>query len=208
LTIAADIPLILLAAGGSSRLGRPKQLLPYDGGTLLRHAVATALTSPCRPVVAVIGAHAEQMRAEMAGFPVEIVENTAWTEGLSTSIRAGVDTAIRLAPAAGAVVLMLCDQPRVTPALIEELVRAHEAGASIAASAYAGTVGVPALFAKRFFTELIALTRDQGAKRILAGYADEVMPVAFPEGALDIDTEAEYQAFIPQAEGAPDVRRS
>jgi molybdenum cofactor cytidylyltransferase len=188
-------PLVLLAAGTSSRLGRPKQLLPYDGVTLLRHAATTALASPCRPVVVVIGAHAGAMRAELAGLDAEIVENALWAEGLSTSIRFGVEAAQRLAPDASAVVLMLCDQPRVTTALIEDLVRAHHAGASIAASAYAGTVGVPALFAKEFFPRLTGLTRDQGAKRILMDHSDAVVAIDFPGGALDVDTAEDYEGL-------------
>ena len=188
----SPVGVILLAAGGSTRLGSPKQLLTYRGKTLLRHAAETALATGCRPVVAVLGSGAGRLRAELAGLDVRRVENPDWSRGLGTSVRLGV--AALDADTTGAL-LMLCDQPLVTPEKLALFVAAFRQNAErgIVAAAYHDTVGVPALFAAAYFDELRALPDDAGAKPILRRHRDAVLPVALPEAAVDIDTREQYE---------------
>src|SRR5580692_2476743 len=108
------VALILLAAGPSTRLGQPKQLLPFRGRSLLRHAAETALASSCRPVVVVLGASAERMKSELTDLPVMIAVNSGWESGMGSSIRAGLEALTNGKNAdagVGAVVIMVCDQP-------------------------------------------------------------------------------------------------
>ena len=184
------VGLIILAAGGSTRLAAPKQLLPVGGRSFLRHAADTALASVCRPVVVVLGAKAEELQTELAGLDVTIVNNTQWQRGLGSSIRAGM-AAIEAA-SCEAVAIMLCDQPLVSAQLLNRLV---ETKAGVAAAEYGGTVGVPALFTAEFFAELTALPGDTGAKGLLLRHAARIARVPFPEAALDIDTPEDYQRF-------------
>ena len=182
------IGAVVLAAGGSRRMGRPKQLLPYRGRSLLRHAAEAALATPCRPVAVVLGAAAALAEAELAGLPVDAVRNPRWADGIGTSIRAG----IAALGAADAAIILLADQPLLGPAaLLALLERFAQDRPDAVASEYAGTLGVPALFARSLFPALLSLADDEGAKRvILAGNAARV---PFPDGAIDVDTPADYQ---------------
>lgn len=185
----ARIGLLVLAAGGSARLGTPKQLLSYGGQTLLRRAAETALASVCRPVVVVLGAQAARCRDELSGLSVEVVENTRWAEGMGTSLRAGLDA---LTADIEGVVICLCDQPLLSSQVIDALVTAHhKTGGPIAACEYGGTVGVPALFSRALFPELRELA--EGAKPLLRRYGAQVAAVPFPGGVLDIDTPRDYE---------------
>ncbi len=186
------IGIVVLAAGGSTRMGEPKQLLRYEGMTLLGRAVSVALGSRCRPVVVVLGAGADGARAEVDPR-ARVVVNEAWAEGMGSSIRCGVAA---LGEAAAAVVT-LCDQPFVTSELIDRLVEAHlDGGALVVASEYdaAGerTRGVPALFDRALFPELLALSGAQGAKRVVERHASDLVTVPAPEAAFDVDTPDDY----------------
>ncbi|HEX5324266.1 MAG TPA: nucleotidyltransferase family protein [Capsulimonadaceae bacterium] len=202
--VEARIAVVLLAAGGSTRLGRPKQLLPYNGSTLLRHAVETALAAKLGPVVLVLGAQAEACREAVAGLPVAIVVNAQWDAGMGGSIAAGVAALTRdPGQTPDAAILMLCDQPGVTPEHLNRLAAAFRAGdAPIVASAYGGSAGVPALFSRRLFPDLMALNPAQGAKALIARHGERVARVDFPEGALDIDTPADYERLRQHREPA------
>jgi len=180
----------VLAAGASRRLPGPKQLLRFRGTTLLRRAAQTAVAAECGPVVVVLGAAsiAKQLRFELVDLDVRIVENARWKAGMSSSIRAGLD-AVEQAVAPDAVLIMTCDQPHVTATLLRQMVAAYrETHPPAVACAYAGTVGVPALFDRALFAELEALEHDQGAKRILERHLSRVVRLPFEEGAVDIDT--------------------
>lgn len=191
-----SVAAIILAAGGSSRLGRPKQLLPYKGTTLLHHAVENALGSRCRPIVVVLGANAGECRASIADLPADIAMNENWQAGMGSSIAAGIAAITSMLEAPDAAILMLCDQPSLSPAHLELLADAFESGAGIAASEYGGSLGVPALFSRSFFSELAALDPSQGAKPLIAKYADRVAAIPFPAGDVDIDTPADYEALF------------
>ena len=185
--------LVVLAAGGSIRMGQPKQLLPYRGVSLVRHAAMAALASRCRPVCIVLGNGADRLEREIADLPVVIAANRAWATGMASSIRTGLETVLEAAPHSDAVVLMLCDQPLVTPELLDGLV--HEwrtTGRSIVACDYGDGRGAPALFARSWFAELARLTGDIGAKAILRTHAAYMALVSFPGGAIDVDSPADY----------------
>jgi molybdenum cofactor cytidylyltransferase len=128
------------------------------------------------------------MRAELAGLEVELVVNPRWQDGLSTSIDVAL-TLLEATAGVDAVLFTTCDQPQVSPELLRELIGMYAARrAPIVACAYAGTVGVPALFDRSLFQELRALRGDAGAKRVIERHLAAVASVAFPDGALDIDT--------------------
>lgn len=182
--------VVVLAAGGSRRMPGPKQLLRFRGVTLLRHAAQTAVAARCGPVVVVLGAAAlaKQLRFELVDLAVSVVDNHKWKDGMSSSIRAGIE-ALEAAGSADAVLLMTCDQPYVTTKVLEQLVAAfHQSHPPAVACAYAGTVGVPALFDRALFAELKALEHDQGAKRILERHLPRIGRIPFEQGAVDIDT--------------------
>ena len=193
----ATVGLLLLAAGSSSRLARPKQLLPYQGQTLLRHAAEVAAASPCRPLVLVTGALHDELLPEIEGLPFHVVRNDAWADGMGGSIAAGLAELESASeePAVDAIVVMLCDQPLVSEEVIGALIVQFQATRQpVVASAYAGTQGVPALFGREVFPQLLALRGASGARELLQQYA-HLPTVAFPGGATDVDTEAQYAAL-------------
>jgi molybdenum cofactor cytidylyltransferase len=185
--------IVILAAGASTRLGRPKQLLPWQGKTLLQHAVETALTITTQPVV-VTGCNADQLVAGVDQTQVHIVFNPAWQQGIASSIRCGLQALLDRTPAPDQVIFMVCDQPFVTPGLLLDLINERQKShKSIIASSYAGTLGIPALFDKTHFPQLLDLQGDTGAKKVIQRFPEEVAFVEFREGAFDIDTEQEYK---------------
>jgi molybdenum cofactor cytidylyltransferase len=192
------IAAVVLAAGTSQRLGRPKQLLVHGGRTLLRRAVDAALAGGCRPVLVVLGAGADALRPEVAATGAEVVLHERWARGLGSSVGAGVRAAARACPAVGAVVLLASDQPRLAPAVVRALRERWEAGdARIVACRYGGTVGVPALFDRALFGELLALDGPLGAKPVLQAHAGELVALDWPEGAIDVDTPADREHLDP-----------
>lgn len=188
-----SIGVVVLAAGASTRMGTPKQLLQFDGQTFLRRAVSVALGGGCRPVIVVTGAHAAASRENLRELDVQEVENQQWESGIGSSVRVGIKAVIAANPATIAVVLMLCDQPFVTREIIAALVAAHlETGRSIVASRYEGSYGVPALFARAHFAELMALEGAAGAKQIIQSHLPKVHLVGFPKGEIDVDTPDDF----------------
>jgi len=200
-----NIGIIVLAAGASTRMGEAKQLLRYEGETLLRRATNQAIASCCRPVIVVLGSHVSDLRDELAETGVHVVVNQEWTEGMSSSIRCGI-AALEAATkeAAEGAVLMLCDQPFVTGAVIDRLLEAYRTGASpLVASEYHSkddaTRGVPALFSRNLFSELTNLRGSEGAKRVIERHLSEATVIAVPEAAFDVDTPLDYQTLLREA---------
>jgi molybdenum cofactor cytidylyltransferase len=192
---AESVALLLLAAGASTRMGQPKQLLPYHGRTLLRHAAETAVASGCAPILMVTGALHEELLPEIAGLPIQPVHNAEWETGMASSIRAGL-TALAGTQSA-AILIMLTDQPLVTPALLQQLVRQQQqTQAPAVVAAYGDTLGVPAVFAPALLPQLLQLQGQQGAGRLIASLGAVVGQVPFPAGVLDVDTPEQYTALL------------
>jgi len=187
------VAAIILAAGASERLGRPKALLDWHGKPIIAHIVDVVLASPARPVVVVLGAHAEQVRPALGSRPVQMVINPDWREGMSTSVRAGL---AHLSADVAAALFVLGDQPNVTPGLLATLV-AHfrETGAPILVPRYRDRPGNPALFAREMFAELAQVTGDRGGRPLLDKYASRVVAVQVDDPSMleDIDTLEDYR---------------
>lgn len=190
--MAADnsgIGVLLLAAGASRRLGYPKQLLRKNNQTLLEHMAQTALDSGCRPVVVTLGAYADQIRPVLQHLPLQVLVNTDWESGMGSSVAQGIRFLEENHPDLEAVILMLCDQPLVQPATLQQLADTWQSsGQGIVAAAYGGTFGPPAIFARRFFPELSALQGEKGAKASMLAHPEALVLLDFPEGMFDLDT--------------------
>jgi CTP:molybdopterin cytidylyltransferase MocA len=181
----------VLAAGCSARLGQPKQLVVVEGETLVRRAVSAACASVCVDVIAILGAYASLVQAELAGSRAQVVLSH-WRNGIGASIRAAAQWS--LAHAHDALVLAVCDQPRLTHEHLDALVNTWLASSpeSSVASAYSEILGVPALFPRSRFHELTALDPSRGASALLRG-APNVVQVAWPDGAFDVDTASDLE---------------
>jgi xanthine dehydrogenase accessory factor len=179
----------ILAAGQSKRLGRPKQLISYDGQPLVRRIAETTLDSSCDAVAVVVGAHAEETMSTLVRLPLEIIANADWMEGMASSIRAAVAWAATRD--ADALLLAVCDQPLLTTSHLDRLVRAWRAAPDVlVASRYDGVLGVPAIFDRRRFPVLASLFGDHGARGILRA-ARVLIAIDWPDGAVDVDTESD-----------------
>ena len=193
---------IILAAGASSRLGQPKQLLQFRNQTLLRRMIDAATSGGCSPVAVVVGAERDRVMAELKETKELLIENGTWQRGIGNSIRAGLRGLLNAYPDVGAVILLACDQPLVDASVITGLIAKHaETGKPIIASGYAQTLGIPALFARNYFDELFVLDDDAGAKQVILDHGGDVAEYAFPDGAIDIDTAADYDQFVRQHAG-------
>ena len=187
------IGAVILAAGGSSRFGQPKQLIPFRGKSLVRRVTDAACDAGCSPVVVVIGSNDKKLRRELDRACIVIVQNKQWQRGIGSSIRCGIQELINSSPDIQAGVLLVCDQPAVNARVIEQLVALRETSEkSIVASSYADTLGVPALFARSIFEELLSLGDQAGAKSIVLRSSDRVASFPFPEGQTDIDTREDW----------------
>ncbi len=191
---------VVLAAGHSRRMGRPKLLLRLGDKTLLRRAAEAAL-AVCDEVVVVVGPEADRMRAELHDLPVRVVENPESAQGLSTSLRKGIEAA----EGAEAILLLLADQPAITPEHLRRLVETwRHSGARIVACTYQGTSGPPALFHRSLFGALQALQGDVGAKAVLQAHREEAVLVPLEEAALDVDTPEDWARLKQILGGSPE----
>ena len=209
------VGLMLLAAGASTRMGTAKQLLPFRGRSLLRYMVEEAAASCCEPMVVVLGAHADRIKLAIDTITTiknhtvenptvkpqtvkpQTVENPRWADGMGTSIHAGMTALLTLNPMLEAVVIALCDQPFVDARLLNQLVASYRVTQRpIVASAYANSLGVPALFDRSLFPKLMSLKANTGAKALIMQHAENVEQIPFPKGVIDLDTPAQYQQLL------------
>ena len=194
---AANIGVVLLAAGKSSRLGSPKQLLSYGGQTLIEHMLDIAGNSKAKPVIVVLGAKADSIGSKIDNNSATLVVNESWQEGMASSIRTGIKNLMQGDPRTAGAILMVCDQPDVTSQLINDLIDAHhQTGKPIITCSYADTFGPPTFFHKSIFPDLLQLKGDVGARSVLQQHVKEVESIAFPTGSRDIDTKADYEELI------------
>lgn len=187
------VAAMILAAGGSSRMGHPKQLLKIDGVSFIRKTAETALASQCDHVFVVIGAEGDAVREELKGLNVTIVANPLWHSGMGSSIRTGMQALNADRHTYDAALFLLVDQPAVTTVLLNTIMDAFWKGSDLVASEYANSVGVPALFSRMHFEALENLPADSGAKVLLKRHGVDVVRIPFPEGAFDIDTQADFE---------------
>jgi molybdenum cofactor cytidylyltransferase len=183
------VAALVLAAGASRRLGQPKQLLMHRGETLIERAMRLAAESGAAPVIVVLGAGSERIAVTVIAHNAVPVINHRWNEGISSSIHAGLKAMDAVAKDASGALILPCDQPRLTAVHLRGLIAAFaESGeTSIAASAYAGVVGIPAVFPRAIFQNLLALRGDKGARALLADPPCPLIAVQFPGGDVDID---------------------
>jgi molybdenum cofactor cytidylyltransferase len=197
------IGLVILAAGESKRMGTPKQLLTFEGKTLIRNSALAALASLASVSVAILGANQEKILPEIAHLTsndrfLKVVFNPHWEEGMASSVRLGIETLAKEKSRLEAVIFMLCDQPFVKTELINELITTFRQTKSqvVACTYQSGVTGVPALFSKEVFPALLALKGDTGARKVINQFTDKMTTILFPQGDIDLDTPEAYQNLI------------
>ena len=193
----STIGAVILAAGASSRFGRSKQIAVYLGEPLVRRVLVAAVQAGSSPIAVVAGEGAGAIGSHLSGLPYDLVLNERWHEGIASSVRAGVQHLIARTEKLKAIVILACDQPFVDAHTVRQLIDLHqESGKAIAACGYGGTVGIPAVFACSRFHALLELEGDHGAKALIIAQPDDLATLDFPDGAIDIDTPADYQRLI------------
>jgi molybdenum cofactor cytidylyltransferase len=186
------VAVIILAAGASSRMGTSKQRLPWKSGTLLTHAINTAKKSGLNDITVVLGADEDENRQALKDENVIILSNSKWESGMGSSLKAGLKNAMQSKP--DAILVMVCDQPFVTPEHLRALTNVLSTQKKKATfSKYAETTGVPAVFSKDLFSALLSLGDDQGAKGIVKQIKEEdFSTIELKDGEVDLDTYEQY----------------
>ena len=189
--------IIILAAGRSNRLGSPKQLLNYQGKSLLQHTIDSALESRVKLVIIVLGYDAEEIENQIREQSALILKNPDWATGMASSIRLGINFLKKQEPMVDNALIMVCDQPHVSKELIKLMIqKRQEKNTSIIACSYSNTIGTPVLFHNQHFEDLTQLMGDQGAKSILMKYPESIEIIQFEQGRIDIDTPENYKNLI------------
>lgn len=187
---------IVLAAGGSTRLGEPKQLVRLDNETLVHAAVRAAQEGGCDTVCVVTGHARAEVENAVGNLKPMLAHNSEWQRGMGSSVRVGLSA---IGPAS-AIVLLACDQPAVDGKVIRSLIKHYDQTAkAVVASQYSGTLGIPVLFDHSCFGELRALADDRGAKAVIQADRDRVVSFEFPGGALDLDSPDDLRAWRMRA---------
>lgn len=198
---------VVLAAGRSSRMGRPKQLLPLGGEPILRHVVRSACASRLSEAIVVLGHEAERIAAAVGDLGQRTVLNPDYASGQSSSLRTGLAA---LSSGSEAVLFLLGDQPGVTTEVIDRLITAYQrTGAAIVVPEYGGVLGNPILFDRELFGDLRTVTGDTGAREVVR--ANEARRLAVPVDGIapppDIDTPEAYAALLAAWGAPPETRR-
>jgi molybdenum cofactor cytidylyltransferase len=192
--IVRSYAVIVLAAGRSSRLGSPKQLLPYQGKTLLQHSIDSAKEIGSNQVIVVLGSGKELIENKINDDGILIVENSNWESGIASSIKAGINALTDILPDIDSAILITCDQPFVDAEILKTLILEQiESGKAIVGCSYDNTKGIPALFHCSLFPELLSLVGDNGAKKLFEKYKEVATFVSFNAGSIDIDTSEDYK---------------
>jgi molybdenum cofactor cytidylyltransferase len=181
---------INLAAGESNRLGQPKQILIFKSQTLLERAIDSAQRSNCSTVIVVLGANAGLINP-IPG--TSTLYNNHWQEGMATSIITGINE-VNENPSIDKVIILLCDQPFLDADLLNLMIdKQSETGKPIVACHYNNTTGVPVLFDRSIFADLLLLKGAEGAKKILKNHTDQIATIPFERGSIDIDTPEDFE---------------
>jgi molybdenum cofactor cytidylyltransferase len=198
--MANNVGILILAAGSSSRLGQPKQLLKYKDTSLLRHTVETALATRCGgPVLVVTGALHDELFKECKDLNMSVVHNVNWQMGMATSIHTGLRALSKAQPDTTGALILLCDQPLITIAHLDNLLDMfeHRRHQGIVATAFANTTGAPAIFSRELFAALYELKGDKGARQVFNEYDSQLVTVPFKPAAVDVDTMEDYEGLTP-----------
>jgi molybdenum cofactor cytidylyltransferase len=189
-----NVAVVILAAGSSSRLGRPKQLLELGGEPLLRHTVRHALACSATDVVLVLGNRANEIASAAGELGQRTIVNPGFSMGQSTSLVVGISA---LADGTDAAIVMLGDQPTVMADLLNDLIeRFGSTNAAIVQPRYRGMPGNPVLLRRDLFPELLTLTGDRGAREIIKQRSSEIEYVDFDLPVpLDVDSEEDYHVL-------------
>lgn len=192
-----NVPIIVLAAGASVRMGQSKQLLKIDDTSLLRHSVVTAIESETGVVIVVLGANEAEHRKELRNLNVIILNHPEWGKGMGSSLKVGLQHVRQFISDAEGVIVMVCDQPLLKTEHLKNLRNSFEKERKkITASKYGEATGVPALFSNSLFGELMLLPDHEGARKIIQQHPSETSVIDFPEGEKDIDTSEDWKAFL------------
>jgi molybdenum cofactor cytidylyltransferase len=191
------VPAIILAAGVSRRLGQPKQLVRIAGEALLARTIRAVRDSGAYPILVVLGAHRDAIQAAVDFSEARVVVNPRWEQGIATSIHVGIGAAQEQVPDAAAVLILVCDQPKLTAEHLHALILIQQkvVEPTIVASAYAGIAGIPAIFPANQFPRLLALQGDAGARYLLRNPDCALIPVTFTGGEIDLDTPSDLAAL-------------
>ena len=190
------IAIVILAAGPSSRMGKPKQNLLFGKKTLLQRTILEA-KQVTDEVLVTLGANKDEILPTLEGLSVNIFDNENWGDGIATSITSAVHHLSSSNDKIAGIIFLLCDQPFVGTALLKELTKvARNSENGIIASAYSGTIGVPVYFKKKYFPELLKLKGQEGAKKLIETFASDVQTVPFPAGGIDIDTAKDFEKLL------------
>jgi molybdenum cofactor cytidylyltransferase len=194
--------LILLAAGTSTRMEQPKQLLPIFGKPLLRRVVDSVFGALVSPVVVVLGANVSRIQWCLEGTKVNVVFNEEWLEGMGSSIRAGVEALEASSPELNGVIIALADQPNFSRHHIARLLAERDrSGCSIVATESEGHLMAPAYLGSKYFLELLSLRGDLGAWALLEANRANAATVQFGDLA-DLDTKEDYIKYLKACRSA------
>lgn len=188
--------ILILAAGNSSRLGEPKQLLNFKAKSLLRRVTEESLKIT-NSVLVVTGSNHSAIFEEIENLKVKIIENLNWSEGMGSSIQIGLKELLNSFPSIENCIISVCDQPFIDDKVFSDLIQMQKySHKGIVASKYADTVGTPVLFSKKYFENLSNLSGQEGAKKLVQKFKDDTAEINFEKGAIDIDTQNDYQQLI------------
>ncbi len=195
------ISAILLAAGESKRMGRPKQLLEWRGKTLLQHSLESLINSAADETILVLGHEADRIREALPALPTKIVINPDYRQGMASSLRQGL---LAMDRSSEAFLVLLADQPAIGPEIVNTIIRAFrqaDPARGIVRPMYRGRPGHPVLIGARYLQEALQLQGDVGARRILMNHPADILEIAVEQDVVlrDIDTPEEYQKYKKQA---------
>ena len=193
----AEIPVLLLAAGSSTRMGQPKQLLSWGNVTLIEHQIIT-LVKTGNPVNVVLGCNSDLIIPQIEKYKINIIINKRWKEGMGSSISCGISRIIKTFPESNGVLIALLDQPLITTDYIERMIDGYRPGCKqiLVSQSDSGWIGVPALFDKFYFKYLLKLINDEGAKKIINLFEEKVNILNCNDLMEDFDTPQAYQLLL------------
>lgn len=191
------LAILIMAAGSSSRMGSIKQLLKIDGKTLLEKGIQTSKKITNGPILCVLGAHAETIKKEVTFNNIHLVINKEYASGLSSSIQSGIEYLQKKQLSFDGILILLADQPAIQPSYYQEMKTLFSANPqNIIASAYETKMGVPAIFPKKYLSEIMQIRGDKGAQEFIQLNKLEVLSPKIPVNLFDLDTPEDYDSYL------------